>query len=69
MFFKKAKDNDRGPGYVVDLTGEVTSKENTPTKRKANVLSDDGASPSPKKKTVSVSTFLSWKYDCIGYRS
>ena len=51
---------------MVDLTGNVTSKENTPTKRKADVLSDDGTSPSLKKKTVSLATFQSWKYDCIG---
>ena len=68
-FFKKAKDNGPGPGSMADLTGEVTSKKNTPTNRKDDVVSDDGASPSPKKKTVPVATILSWKYDCIGYRS
>ena len=54
---------------MVDLTGNVTSKENTSTKRKADLLSDDGGSPSPKKKTVSLATFQPWKYNCIGYRS
>ena len=62
--FKKA--NDPGPDPVVDLTGNVTSKENTPTKKKDNVLSDDGSSPSPKKKTISLAIFQFWKYDCIG---
>ena len=66
-FFKKAQDIDPDP--VVDLTRDVTVKENTPKKRKADVLSDDAASPSPKKKTVSLATFQSWKYDCIGFRS
>ena len=35
--FKKILANDPGPDSVVDLTGNMTSKENTPTKRKADV--------------------------------
>ena len=63
-FFQESK--YPGPESVVDLTGNVTSKENTPTKKKADVLSDYGASPLPKKKTVSLAIFQSWKYGCIG---
>ena len=60
-FFKKAP----CPDHVVDLTADTTLIDKTPKKRKAEaILSDDAASPSPKKKTVSLATFQSWKYDC-----
>ena len=55
-FFKK------GEGDVVDLTRTPEKK------RKADQLDTD-TSPSPKKKFVSLATFKSWKYECIGYKS
>ena len=49
-----------GEGNVVDLTRTPEKK------RKAEQLDTD---TSPKKKIVSLATFKSWKYECIGYKS